>query len=492
MINTEYLKNLILSKKYLLLFVFLISLLSATVNDGVYLILSIAVLLCYILPIVVFKYIHDKKAVDTYFSLPLSRKELLVTGLLFCVLATIIPSGISYLVYNLIYESHSIPSAIGFNALVSVASTCLILFNTMLYQLANTEFDGIVMIGAYSLLPLAMLVVMEIFLETFVCGYAESSFEIIGYLSPAYLLSALFLKNYNTFHLELDILDWKYLLALIVFAIISFVIMYKLFPKRDVERAGTSSSKFFAYPFVIYTYTLLVLFGISSNYSYSYAGIFSFLEEFLVLYIITFALFVIAHFVYKRKFYFNIQLPIFYVIALAISLLFCTFARSTNGFGLANDYLLDSKNVLYEMNCPCVNQDIYEWFEKQTGEKVDYIDFYIKANNIDGDLTEKEITVMEKYRNIAIEQFYDKKNTEDYMNVSYISLNIRDVDHKVSRYYHFAKKIDLNTLLSLAKYDGIEVTVTCENGDYKLSKNEDLLVINRYNIDEEIKEAYYE
>lgn len=492
MINTEYLKNLILSKKYLLLFVFLIALLSSTVKDGVFLILTISLLLCYILPVVVFKYIHDKKAVDTYFSLPISRKELLITGLLFCALATILPSGISYFVYNFIYESHSLLSAIGFVAIMSVASICLILFNTMLYQLANTEFDGIVMIGAYSILPLALIIVMQIFLEVFVCGYSASSFDIIGYLSPIHMFISLFLKNYKVFHIELNILDYSYSLVLVLFAIISFALMYVYFPKRDVERAGTSSSKFFAYPFAIYTYTLLVLFGISSNYSYAYTGIFSFLKEFFVLYIITFALFVIAHFVYKRKFYFNIQLPIFFVITLIISLLFCTSARKTNGFGLANTYISDNKKVLYEMNYPVFDSDIYDWFQSEIEENVDYMDIFIKADNTKGDLSYEAIAEIEKYRTFAINQFYEKKDVEDNMSISYVSLNVRDINQNTSRHYHFTKRIELENIKDLAKYNDIEITITSSIGDYKLSKNGDLLLINRYNVYEEVKEVYYE
>lgn len=501
MINLEYFKNLVSSKKYLLLFIFLISLLSAFVEDGVYLIFSITLLLCFILPIIVFKYIHDKKAVDTYFSLPLSRKELLITGLFFCAIAVIAPCGISYLIYDFVYNDLTITSAIGLIGIMSICIIALAIFNTLLYQLANTEFDGIVMIGAYSLLPVALIIVLDIFSEVFVSGYISTDFELIGYLSPVYLMISLFTNNYSIKHLELSLYDYKCLFAVVIFAAISFAILYYFFPKRKVEIAGTSSSKFFAYPFVIYTYTLLVLFGISSNYSYSYGGIFDFLEEFFVLYLITFALFVIAHFVYKRKFYFNIKLPIFFIIALSLSLIFCTTARSTNGFGLAYKYPKDDKNVKYELYTSMFSNNIYEWFNDKTGVDSGFIDISITTINNDGKLNKEVIDKLEEFRLEAINQFYEPKNNNEDSNESYISLyvyngyKVKDnkEDYEEKHYYHLLKEIELSTLFSLADYDDVEIIITCEYGDYKLSKNGELLLINRYNVYEGIQEeVYYE
>ena len=97
MFSLEYFKYLLKSRKYLLLFVFLITLLNilGTRDPKTYLIIQafLSLAMTFILPLNIFYYIHDRKAIDTFFSIPVSRKALLVTGLVFCVLGVYLPFG---------------------------------------------------------------------------------------------------------------------------------------------------------------------------------------------------------------------------------------------------------------------------------------------------------------------------------------------------------------------------------------------------------------
>ena len=101
MLNKNYISYLIKSKKYLLIALCIVQAILAFSNFGKplneYTLLSNTTMLSYglgaivafVLPLVIFSYVHNKKAVDTYYSLNISRKSLLFTGLVYSSLLTI-------------------------------------------------------------------------------------------------------------------------------------------------------------------------------------------------------------------------------------------------------------------------------------------------------------------------------------------------------------------------------------------------------------------
>ena len=97
MFSKEYFKYLLTSNRYLLILVFFLFAFNAIGNTikGLDLLLQgfLAVLFSFILPIIVFYHVHDKRAVDSYFALPVDRKRILATSILFCFL--IVYAGIA-------------------------------------------------------------------------------------------------------------------------------------------------------------------------------------------------------------------------------------------------------------------------------------------------------------------------------------------------------------------------------------------------------------
>ena len=101
--NKEYLSYLFKSKKSLCVVTGLLYVLSYIIffsMDGLDSGRAIAGLasscfilgiMCYVLVPIVFSYVHNKKAVDSYFSLPVSRKEVLITTQIFIDLLIIVP-----------------------------------------------------------------------------------------------------------------------------------------------------------------------------------------------------------------------------------------------------------------------------------------------------------------------------------------------------------------------------------------------------------------
>ena len=183
MFSKEYFSYLVKSKKYLLLIILLVTLLNIFGTQEVRVTFCIEAiicgLLCYFLPVYVFSYIHNKKAVDTFFSIPVSRKATLISGLLFSILTAYIPFAITLVFYGFV-ESMGLGILVYLLELLIMVSA-LIVFNTTIYLTANNVFDGVVMIGAYSFLPFMLLIAYNNIINTYVAGLYAMDAPFLAY-----------------------------------------------------------------------------------------------------------------------------------------------------------------------------------------------------------------------------------------------------------------------------------------------------------------------
>ena len=189
MFSIEYFKYLFKSKKYLLLIIALVTLLNVFIDSKEASIVLQSLLsagLLFVLPVMVFYYVHDKKAVDTFFSIPVSRKEMLITNMVFIVSTIAIPQLLSMIVYG-IFQGISLGSVVLYCLEALLAICAIASFNSMLFLLANNIIDGIIVIGAYTFLPLSLLITLDTFLRTFVAGINSFKLSFIGYLSPIFM-----------------------------------------------------------------------------------------------------------------------------------------------------------------------------------------------------------------------------------------------------------------------------------------------------------------
>ena len=483
MFSKIYFNNLYKENRLLILFITLISSLLCFSDNSSLLIALLTLTMSYVIPMMVFKFIHNSKAVDTYYSLPVSRKALLFTGLIFSLFAVFTPFFVSSVVDNIINENLSLLSFVLYIGIGIIVILTMVCFNTLLYQVANNVFDGIVAILAYSLLPLFIYIVTTIFFEVFVCGYNIYNVELFGYLSPVYTSALLLFRHFDSYDFLFNLKDLNYLLTLLFYLTISIVLLFKYFPKRKVERANESSSNFFAYPLIIYLYTSLCLFGISCNYQFT-SNVANFVKEFVVFYILCFALFVLAHFVYKRKFYFNAKMIVFFVLSIVISLTFCFAAFKTKGFGISEKDNLSDTYVKYSIEIVSENDKINDYIHEKTNEMI--IDKYIWINieTQDKQINDELFSLLKGYKQNAINQFYSKKSTiNSYMNV-YDNYVINGDTEGFDRNYHYNFYSDLDNLevlFKLVEYDEVKIHFYTNNAEYLMLKNKDLLAINIYN-----------
>ena len=482
MFSREYFNYLLRSKRYLILFIFLISLLNI-IGSGkdvsMFLQCFIAVVMCFAIPFNVFYFIHDRKAIDTFFSIPVSRKAMMITSLVFAIALTYLPFAAELIVYS-IFQKMQVMQILIILAEMFIATATLITFNTSLYLLANNSMDGMIMTAAYTCMPLSILFVAFSFLNSYVCGMNNFHFEQIGYLSPLYIsgdiLYAHFAKKVPTLSLGL--------IVLLIILAASYYFLNRNYVDRDVERANTPSSRFFAYPFVIHFYVAVVLFLITSFFDYSYSSVLDFISDQFVLYLIVFAIYVAAHFLYKRKLYFSYKLPLIFVSAVIISFLFAGACRVTKGFGISYMYDPDDAFAVYELNGDCDRATEQYVFEKTGQYELDNW-IYVNISTADRQGHPKEsspetLAIFDSFRRQAIEEFYsDKREIQFYNDKSYYT-NLGVSSGNNDYYYSVQRQITLDELLTLAKDGNVSVYINTMDDTYRLMSDGSLMTIYNY------------
>ena len=481
MFSKEYFTYLFKSKKYLLIFILLIAFLNTLGTSDDYIGLAIQGFLCtvltYLIPCNVFYYVHDKKAVDTFFSIPISRKVMLITGIVFCAAVAYIPFVVTFSFYAVAEGIGIVNYALVLLKILLVAFT-LVVFNTCLYLIGNNVFDGVVMIGAYTVLPLTLLAALVVFSDSYIAGGGfDTSF--VAYLSPVAISTDLFFDI-----MDASMFKIHNIAALILYLVLFAYLLYKSYVERSVERASTPSTKIYSYPLVIYLYVFLMLFMISSSFNYGYSSFSKFISDMFIVYLMLFVVYVVAHFVYKRKLYFSYKLPLVFIIAAMLTIGFTSVARNTKGFGLSNAYDHNDKlgrYILYSY-MDRIPTEVKEALKEIEGVDAndDYLYVAISANEDKGEnLPRKEISdsslaLFEKYREYGIDYFYkDRKNGQN------TNLNIYGSDDR-HYYYGIKESISFKDMVEFAKDPVVSVILNNNSGEYELLPDGSLKLLTLY------------
>ena len=443
--NYKYLKYQVKSRKFLLLFLAVVQVLAgffAFLTDSYsstsciqlsagytfsFLMISLLVLTPFF-----FSYVHNKKSVDTYFSLPLSKKELFFNTFFFELLAVfgtwLIPNFFNWFYSWYVYGVGNPLMYLLYILLILLLSVALISFYSTTYLLANNVFDGVVIMLAYIAMPGILLLTINSFMDTFVVGHTPLNFELFGYLSlPLMVCSAFFEMMSTIFGTEMPhifSLPYMDIIVSLVMGCIFFVTSYSLFIKRPVENAEQNSNHFFAYPFIIHCYTFCLVFIFTSNQLFTshVLGVNRNLFSGLMIYLIIFVLFMVAHFVYRRKVYIKKSMIIFFVIIIAFSTALSECAFVSRGFGLSYAYPRAEKEIKYSLEIAV--EKIEESPTKEALIKecedillnnydanfyTDYAHLSIRFSSpVNGD--SKLYQLLEDYRDIAIEEYYEKND----------------------------------------------------------------------------------
>ncbi len=472
MLSLDYLRFLFKKNKFLILFILLTNLIICMGNNDItiaidfklYLSFFFLIILTYILPCINLSYIHNKKAVDSYYALPISRTTALTSVLTFTILTIYIPYFIGQTINGLMVGDTNL---LHYLLVGLLAVIVLVSFNSLIYSLANNIFDGIVLILAYNILPLAIYLVTFMFNNVYVAGYSNMSLSFTNYLSPVASCVCLFVSSiFNN--------ESSYLITLIIYAAISIFLLYKTYINRKCERAESISNELFAYPIVIYVYTSLVIFGISINYGLN-QNIWEFLKENISLYLITFVIFVVAHFVYKRKFYFNIKLPLYFLSVFGICMIFITTVRTTKAFNIAYNYPKLDNYTTIKLSLECYeDSEITKWFDEELDKDTDYLHIEINVDpNAAVQLQKQTSDLIDKYRIYMIDEYYQGKESDIYACSAFLLI---DHDGKGSDYGYYTYTSEtlsptVQELKTLVKDGLVSINITDYENEYTIDEN---------------------
>lgn len=491
MFSREYFKYLIRSKRYLLLFIFITTLLNVfgtTYRQAALIIEAVAVtVLSFVMPVIVFYHAHDRKAVDAYFSLPVSRKAMLWSGLLFSILVIYVPLAMAIVSYIL-------RRSLGFGVLIGallealLACTAMTVFNLGIYLLANNLIDGIIMMGAYTFMPIAIFAIINNFFYSYVAGINYIDLKVIRFICPIYMAYDMLIKMIGEAKIAYDCIA-----VLLLISGAFCILLHRSYVMRKAERAESRSTGFFCYPFVILTYVVLCLFMISTIYGVDetqYCDLFEFVRKDFILYLLLFAAYVTAYFVYRRKLYFSYRLPMFYIIMMVLSLCFAGVCRSSRGFGLSdlyrraegNDYVAIS--AWSDENNPEYGRYIFE----QTGKEASYVDVNLRINEdygthefFKGPMSEETSLIIDGLRKKAIEEYYDQN---DSFNGPITNMSISN--KKQDLYYHYDLKgpLSIDVIRELAKDSAVDVFFMTEDREYRMLADGSLVLTQEFYADE--------
>lgn len=376
-------------------------------------------IMTFVLPIFLFSFVHRKRSCDLYFSLPIERKELLSTTILFSFTLTFGFFILTTLVAILLCMSHITINLIAYLQtilFVGFSSLALLLINSSIYLLANNIFDGILMLAAYLVIPVSICIVLSVISNVFLIDFLVNKINGGIYFSPiaivwtnASVLMSDIVHSADTIA-YFEPFSNVYVILLFIYTIISSYLLKKNFVDRKTERAEQISDTFLSYPFIINYYLLvsLIILGLTCTEE----GI---NDGYVILYILLYFVYIVALFIYKRKIKFYWKNTFYYIAVMVLALGIGEIIFINKGFGLPYTYSLSTGDTLvcniseYDLNTSlALDTDS----SSTTSVSLD-ITINIPTDELESDTYKEAVSILEDKRNQAIDAWFEKRYYED-------------------------------------------------------------------------------
>ena len=487
--NRNYLKYLFKSKKGLtvailitFLLIYFTSYLTFKSEDigsfiALYITVGVCGLLCFVLPPILLAYVHNKKAVDSYFSIPVSRKEMIISTEFYMNVIVQLPmillSVITFVNCFINNPEINIEYCLIFVLVGIISIFTLLLFNSALVLVANNNFDAVVIELAYALLPLFLIIAIDCVQETYVIGYVPFASESLSkYISLVSTIFVMFV-NCSSSIFESDSLSYiPFVICVLWHLIVSFMSIHKNYVERKMERADTITNRFFSYPFLSFIYAFLLVF--ITTISFDFESYFSI----VFLYSLIFIAFITSRFIYRRKIRITLKDVVIFIVTIALSFAFAFVSYSTKGFGLSSAYNHNPESIRYRYSTYIVDGPSYPTISKAIDKvygKADFeIHLTIDLKKDEYDQYKELIDLFEVQRDKCINDRYSSmrnlyKSSEALL---YIDENIDNIKDRIDYRYGLLKAIDENTLLQINKYADICLEIYTNNAYYECTLNE--------------------
>lgn len=284
-----------------------------------------------VLPPIIYKFMLNKRSVDTYFALPIKRKHLFDVHYLAGLTAMLVPLMINFLLGVLILTVRFGLGRLPLLALFlfvfeMVAATALYSLNVFIVNKTNNLVDAVLLIAAYTILPCMAIMCLAGFIARFTVGYTAVYWDysrLFDYFSPFTVMIRL--MNYSLDKITLKDIGIFWLFYEMAMIVIFYIWSMKTFEKRQGEDSEQRSNDFFAYPLVVNLASVLLL----SMYIIDFSN----LTLTIGILVITFVIYLAMHFVSRRSMKVTARIVIKYFAILITFNVIALVAHKTAFFG---------------------------------------------------------------------------------------------------------------------------------------------------------------
>ncbi len=360
------------------------------------------------LPVLLFSFVQRRSSCDVYFALPVSRKEMRRTNILFafalCYGYFLITALIAYVFCGIgVVRLVNLAAILAFFAFVCLA---MIVINSFLYLIGNNLLDGIVILAAYTMFPLFAVIAEDLIVSNLIAGNM-----ILVNPPKAWILSPVSVLVTNCMAvIDFGLADFSlpYFAAGVLYALIGWFGLKREFDERKSERAEHISDHPLAYKTIINCYAALfsLLFA-SSLVRYPEA-------EYVVAFVMLMGCYITATFLYQRKLKLDWKSIALFGAEVIISLAIMFAGWNTRGFGLAEKIPLSQGDELtYDYYLMADQEDLGKaagMSEEQPHEA--YVGFTLSIPTDRIEENREIIDLLEKYRTKAIDNYYARQEQE--------------------------------------------------------------------------------
>ena len=425
---------------------------------------GLSIFLLFVLPVLLFSNVHRRRSVDVYFALPVSRRDQLISNLIFIFLVAFgfffITSLVTYLLIGI--GSISFVKFLIILAFVAITFFIILVTNTVIYLLANNIFDGIVMIFAYLGITILINVTVATLVPFLFAGRTyEPIFTGIGiYASPLYMSIANLGSIFSLISANPISINIPYFIVSILLAVLACYGLKKEYIDRPSERAEQLSDGFFAYPFIINIYAICILFMLSTG------ALSRYWKEYIVTYLMLLICYVVATFVYRRKIQVKASMLITFAVGVVASILITAFCLQMKGFGYSYQYnLKEGRELVYYYQATGSGNDISKEPNHSMTEPYDsdiaWIYFHLEIPTDELDKYDDAIQVLENKRKENIEAYYERRLDELPNSNMSVSNYADDAHWNRLQYFNYDmyELFTLDELKVIGKYCEVDIDV---------------------------------
>ena len=469
--NKDYFKSLIKKNKKLNIVLFIafflsypfLTILSFGDNPGsvkmdyLYLMVIITTL---ILPVYNIKMFQSKKAIDTYFALPIKKIDLMKSTLFYTIIQISINFTFSFILglfISKLWFGFGLINIVSCILVTILSITIIVTVNFFIVEKCNNTLDSVIILTSYHLLLLAIYQGVSQFARNVIpysngfirtIGYADLAF-ILSHFNPYTLLVRIFLhfeliKNSMFYQYSEPEIVFPYLLLgiQVIIGIFAYILLMKSFNRRKAEDSETLTNNKWTYPFIINAFTIAIIMCLDFARGFMY---------YLPLLVIVIVGNLVITFISQRKIKITKKTLLLLMSSFVVVLILSKIAFHTNFFNLAYSF---------EMHDTSIELIIVHKID-DGGPGEDTITTYIYQYELAGSEDDKQM--LNEFQKEIVDEFYElnKLNTYDGKGNS-VTINYEDGQNDDQVYTYRIKEPQILSLLDELEKLGYEGTLINE------------------------------